>query len=316
MRTDPVSFLRTRALSAPELKRLDKVDCSRFEKALESGVEVTTEADFGEDLRMISFPPPALFVWGDKSALKRPMVAIVGTRGASTYGKAVARKFSEAMAQAGLTVVSGGALGIDEHAHIGALDVAGLTVVALANGVEKAQPPRNKPLFDRVRASGCLVSPYAVGTPALPENFRQRNVLIAAMAKAVIVIEAPAGSGALMAAGAAADLGREVFVVPGPINSVNFNGSHNLIRDGATLVFHPGQVLEALDFEAPAEVERSTADNEAQRSILAALEAEPLAVEVIATRTDLDSTEVTTELTMMEIEGLVVRNELGYTVKP
>ena len=105
------------------------------------------------------------------------------------------------------------------------MEADGQTVVALANGVEKAQPPRNKPLFDRVREQGCLVSPYAVGTPAMPENFRQRNELIAAMAKAVIVIEAPAGSGALMAAGSAANLGREVFVVPGPVNSVNFNAA-------------------------------------------------------------------------------------------
>lgn len=292
------------------------MDCSKFEKALDAGVEVATESDFGEDLSTISVPPSALFTWGNKAALKNPMVAIVGTRGASTYGKALAIKFGEAMAHAGLTVVSGGALGVDEHAHKGALDANGETVVAFANGVEIAQPPKNKQLFDRVRANGCLVSPYAVGTPALPENFRQRNVLIAAMAKAVIVIEAPAGSGALMAAGAAADLGREVFVVPGPVNSVNFNGSHNLIRDGATLVFHPGQVLDALDFESPAEVERNSPSNVVQRSILQALEAEPLAVEVIATRTELDSTKVMTELTMMEIEGLVVRNELGYTVKP
>ena len=276
---------------------------------------MATEDDFGQDLLEAPVPPPALFAWGQKETLKRPMVAIVGTRGASTYGKAVAQKFAQVMVQSGLTVVSGGALGIDEHAHLGALEAGGKTVVVLANGVEKAQPPKNKPLFDRVRTAGCLVSPYAVGTPATPDKFQQRNELIASMAQAVIVVEAPAGSGALMAAGAAANLGREVFVVPGPVNSVNFNGSHNLIRDGATLVFHPGQVLEALDIEALLEEGQSELTG-VQLAINGVLEAEPMPVEVIATRSGLEIGVVMGELTLMELEGLVVRNELGYTRKP
>ncbi|MCH7946064.1 MAG: DNA-protecting protein DprA, partial [Armatimonadetes bacterium] len=260
MRVEPVSFLRTAArLSTAELKSLDNVDSKSLEKALALGVQVVTGKGMGDSLLQSPAPPPALFAWGQTECLTSPMVAIVGTRGATTYGKAAAQKFAEAFARAGLTVVSGGAIGIDLHAHEGALEVGGNTIAVLANGVEHAQPPQNRPLFDRIRSSGCLVSPFAVGTPALKQKFRPRNELIAAMCLAVLVVEAPVNSGALMACGAAADMGREVFVVPGPINLPNYHGSHELIRDGATLVSTPDQVLRALDFQ-PAEQTKAPVD--------------------------------------------------------
>jgi DNA processing protein len=244
------------------------------------------------------------------------MVAIVGTRSATPYGRACAQKFAEAFARAGLVVVSGGAMGIDENAHTGAMEAGGETVAVFANGVDKTQPPKNGPLFERIRAQGCLVSPFAVGTPALEHRFKPRNELIAAMSMGVLVIEAPAGSGALMTCTAAADLGREVFVVPGTIDRPTFRGSHNLIRDGATLVDDPAQVLESLGFEAVAPGRRIEASSDVQKSILAALTVDPQAPEKIVSSLGLESSKVMTELTMMELDGLIVKSGVGYAIKP
>ena len=316
-RVEPVSFLRTAAnLTPAELKKLDNVNTKALERALALGVQVVTKDGMGDSLLESPSPPPALFAWGGTGCLKEPMVAIVGTRGATTYGKAVAQKFAESFARAGLTVVSGGAIGIDRYAHEGALEAGGNTVVVLANGVEHAQPPQNKPLFDRVRTSGCLVSPFAVGTPSMVHKFRPRNELIAAMCLGVVVVEAPANSGALMACGAAADMGREVFVVPGPINLPNYHGSHELIRDGATLVSTPDQVLRALNVQ-PAHQNKALVNlTTVQKSIMAGLSAEPRPAGQIESNSDLSSSELLTELTTMEIEGLIIHNDLGYAIKP
>ncbi len=303
-------------LSPAEKKRLERVDTRSLERALANGVFVVEPDGFGRSLAETDSPPPALFAWGDASCLSRPMVAIVGTRGATAYGKAAAQKFAEAFARAGLVVVSGGAMGIDENAHLGAMDAGGQTVAVFANGVDVVQPPKNGQLFARIREHGCLVSAFAVGTPAMEHRFRPRNELIAAMSAGVVVVEAPAGSGALMTCTAAADLGREVFVIPGTIDRPGFRGSHNLIRDGATLVDDPAQVLAALGVEAVAGAPRRSAANDLQRSILSALSVDPQAPEKIVSHLGLDSSQVMMELTMMELDGLVVKTASGYAIKP
>ncbi len=295
---------------------MERVDTRALEKALALGVEVVESDCYGRELAQTESPPPALFAWGDVSCLARPMVAIVGTRGATAYGRAVAQKFSEAFVRSGLVVVSGGAMGIDESAHQGAMEAGGQTVAVFANGVDVAQPPKNGPLFARIREQGCLVSAFAVGTPAMEHRFQPRNELIAAMSMGVVVVEAPAGSGALMTCTAAADLGREVFVVPGTIDRPGFRGSHNLIRDGATLVDDPAQVLAALGVEAVAVASREISLSDVQRRILSSLSVDPQAPEKIVSHLGLDSSQVMTELTMMELEGLIVKTGTGYAIKP
>ncbi len=295
---------------------MERVDTRALEKALALGIEVVESDDFGRELTQTESPPPALFAWGDVSCLSRPMVAIVGTRGATAYGRAVAQKFSEAFVRAGLVVVSGGAMGIDESAHQGAMEAGGLTVAVFANGVDLAQPPKNGPLFARIREQGCLVSAFAVGTPAMEHRFQPRNELIAAMSMGVVVVEAPTGSGALMTCTAAADLGREVFVVPGTIDRPGFRGSHNLIRDGATLVDDPAQVLASLGVQAVEVASRDASLSDTQRRILSALSVDPQAPEKIVSHLGLDSSQVMTELTMMELDGLIVKTGTGYAIKP
>lgn len=259
--------------------------------------------------------PPAIFVRGDAATLHVPCVAIVGTRDASPYGKACAQKFAEGLARAGVTVVSGGALGIDASAHQGALNAGGRTAAVLAGGVDTVYPAVHAGLFTRIVESGCLVSQFACGVRPGEHKFLLRNDLIAALSLAVVVIEAPPKSGALRTASTAAELGREVFVVPATIERRAYWGSFNLLRDGATLVYHPDQILESLGIDPTPAIVESKPEGDAER-ILAALTIDPIDPEKIVDRTGLDASVVLSELTMLEIDGRIVRHAGGYAIKP
>jgi len=256
---------------------------------------------------------PALFVKGSVECLNAPTVAIVGTRSASHYGKACAFKFAQALARAGVTVVSGGALGIDAAAHKGALDGGGKTAAVLATGIDSVYPPIHHDLFRRISESGCLVSQFAVGSKIADYKFLIRNVLVASLSSAVIVIEAPQKSGAISTATAANELGREVFVVPANIDMFSFQGSFSLLRDGATMVTHPDQILESLHIDPiqPLEFPKASTGGEL---ILSTLSVQPLQVEFIVERTGMETAEVLSELTDLELEGRVVRTSGGYAI--
>lgn len=243
------------------------------------------------------------------------MVGIVGTRSASVYGKAAASKFAEALALSGIVVVSGGAAGIDAAAHSGAIDAGGLTVAVLGTGVDRIFPAMHRDLFARVRSQGCLVSQFAVGSGALRYHFPARNGLIAMLCDALLVVEAPAKSGALITAGAAAELGKQVFVVPANITNTGFQGSHALIRDGATLVDHPDQVLEALNFGTVAVRGADDAANPVQEAIIKALSVHPMSSEQLIAQTGLDTTDLLSELTLLELEGRIGRESGLYALK-
>lgn len=288
-----------------------------LERALEQGARVWESKEYSETFKDAGQIPPAIWIRGDTSVLAAPSVAIVGTRSATTYGKAVAQKFAERLAKCGVTIVSGGALGIDHAAHTGALSVGGKTVAVMATGIEGAYPNNHRGLFQQIAESGCLISQFACGTK--PDHFRflQRNQLIAALSDAVLVVEAPEVSGALRTAGAAADLNRMVFVVPGNISLTNFRGSHALIRDGAMLVDHPDQIIESLGIEAVPEQESAVEDlPEVQRAIVTILGDEPISSEMIVDKTGLDVAVVSSELTLLEMDGVILRDGIGYARKP
>src|SRR5579884_313523 len=187
-------------------------------------------------------------IWyvGSLEGLRRPVVAIVGTRAASAYGKAVARRFASELGGAGCCIVSGLALGIDAAAHEGALDAGALTIGVLGGGHAHFFPERNRALAQRmVERGGAVLSPFPPEHPAFPAQFLQRNGIVAALSDAVVVIEAPARSGALNTAGWAA--GRiPVFAVPGDVDRAHVAGCHALIRDGATLARSAQDVLDDL----------------------------------------------------------------------
>jgi DNA processing protein len=254
-------------------------------------------------------------VWGDFSVASAPTAAIVGTRGASAYGRAVATKFAEALARVGVTIVSGGAVGIDEAAHRGAMNVGGKTIAVLAAGIDVNYPVVHAALFRAIRNQGCLVSQYAVGTKPNAYKFLARNGLIAALSQVTILVEAPIKSGALRTAHSANEFGRQVFVVPSNIDNLNFAGSHALIRDGATLVDHPDQVLEVMDLAgAPAQALPSYLSDSA-KMIHNVLSMQPTTVEKIVELTGMDPSAVLSDLTMLEIEGAVMREPQGFVTR-
>jgi DNA processing protein len=203
-------------------------------------------------------------IWcvGSLEGLRRPAIAVVGTRAATAYGKALARRFAEDLGKAGCCIISGLALGIDAAAHQGALDAGVPTIGVLGGGHDRFFPPRNRSLAERmIAAGGAVLSPFPPDHPAYPAQFLQRNGIVAALADAVVVIEAPARSGALNTAGWAA--GRiPVFAVPGDVDRAHVAGCHALIRDGAILARSAQDVTDDLRLTAPARARASRASKE------------------------------------------------------
>jgi DNA processing protein len=303
-------------LSDSERERVKGVRFGSMDAVLAQGARLLEAADLPERLRERAGMPPALYVWGNVQALSVPAVAIVGTRSASVYGKAAAGKFSEALCRAGVCVISGGALGIDAAAHKACMESGGTTIAVMASGIDRSYPAVHSGMFKRIRESGCLVSQFACGAMPKRHSFVARNNLIAALADAVLVVEAPESSGALITAFAANDLGRQVFVVPASITSTTFRGSHALIRSGATLVDHPDQIL--FDLGLPSVLESTSKEglSAAQSRILEVLGAEPKSAEAICHAASMDASELLAELTMLELSGRIVRAAGGYALKP
>jgi DNA processing protein len=197
--------------------------------------------------------PASVLITGDPAALARPCVAIVGTRRATPRGLAVARGLAHDLAARGWVIASGLALGIDGEAHRGALAAGAPTVAVMATGPERTYPVEHGDLRRRIEdGGGCAVTEGEPDATIGRWLFPRRNRLIAALARAVIVVEAPAHSGALTTAQLAVDLGREVMAVPGPVDRAESRGCHELIRAGATLVWHADQVEEVLGPADPA----------------------------------------------------------------
>jgi DNA processing protein len=204
-----------------------------------------SDAEYPAPLTALT-PAPELWVRGTVLPEDTLAVAIVGARRASVYGLEVAEQLASELAARGVTVVSGFARGIDTAAHRGALAAGGRTIAVLGAGIDVLYPPENAALAREVAARGALLTQFAPGTPPLPHNFPTRNRTLAALALGVVVVEAAERSGSLITAGFAADLGREVFAVPGKITSPTSAGTHRLLRDGATLVERWSDVVQEL----------------------------------------------------------------------
>jgi len=204
------------------------------------------DPDYPTLLRRMAAPPLALFVEGDPCRLWRAGIAVVGSRAPTAGGRDIASAFARRFAEAGFSVVSGLASGIDTAAHVAALDAGGDTVAVLGCGIDIAYPRSNLRLHTRIAGEGTLVSEYPPGTPARREQFPSRNRIVAGLSLATLVVEAAQRSGALITARLAADAGREVFAIPGSIHNPMARGCHRLLRDGATLVESPDEVVAAL----------------------------------------------------------------------
>ncbi len=224
----------------------------RFCRENEIEIVASRDARYPARLREIDNPPRLLYVRGAFAPEDRTAIAIVGTRGATRYGLETAERLARELAEAGFTVVSGLALGIDGAAHRGALDVGGRTLAALGGGVAKIYPREHEGLARRVVESGAVFSEYHPLTSPLAGNFPARNRIVAGLALGVLVVESPLRSGSLITARLAAEQNREVFAVPGPVDRETSRGCHRLLREGAALVESVEDVLSALpSFELP-----------------------------------------------------------------
>lgn len=234
-------------------------------RAEKFGVTIVTPVDPGYPPQLLKVPgaPLALYVKGDVQALSRPSVALIGTRRATSYGLAVANRLAYDLSQAGWSVVSGLALGIDAAAHRGALDGGGATVGVIGSGLDRFYPEENRELArEMVRGGGAVVSEFPFGRPCDQTTFPIRNHVVAALARGIVAVECPAKSGTLITTGIAADLGRTVMAVPARIDSRMSAGCLRLIRDGAILVRNADDVLEALNELLPRKKGDVTSGNE------------------------------------------------------
>lgn len=219
---------------------------SPYLRAQKLGAAVITPYDeeYPEELHRIPQPPWVLYALGKVELLKRPSIAIVGTRNPSAYGRHTALSLSEELSRRGLTVVSGLARGIDSKAHEAALRGHGSTIAVLASPVDHCYPPENRSLYQQIVREGLILSESPVGSSLHPGMFPLRNRVIAGLSLGTIVVEAAKGSGSLITADQALEMGRDVFAVPGPISSPKSEGPNSLIREGAKLVSSADHILE------------------------------------------------------------------------
>ena len=262
-------------------------------------------------------PPPLLFLRGEPSLLERPAVAVVGSRRATAYGRRTSESIGAHLAAAGVVVVSGLALGVDGAAHRGALKARGGTVAVLGSGIDRPHPPSHGRLFEKIAEDGLLVSEFLPGSQPLPHHFPQRNRIIAALSRAVVVVEAAERSGALITVDHALDLGRDVFAVPGSVERANSRGTNAMIRDGAGIVTSPEALANEMDWlDRPLRGAREASPRKAVRPNFAdpdeerlwlALEEESHHVDVLSRKVGLDPGRTLAALLSLEMGGLVVQ---------
>ncbi len=254
-------------------------------------------------------PPLLLYGQGRVDLLAAPAIAIVGSRNPTPQGADNARSFARFLSDAGQVVVSGLAAGIDGAAHEGAMAGRTGTVAVVGTGLDRVYPARHRELAHRIVRSGAAISEFAPGMPPLPENFPQRNRIIAGMTRGTLVVEAALQSGSLITARLATEAGREVFAVPGSIHAPQARGCHALIKQGAKLVESGADILEELQpgSRAAAPAAAALFDELPPDPILDALGHDPVTLDAIGARTGWSAAELAARLLDLELEGRVAR---------
>ncbi len=270
------------------------------------------DPEYPQALLAIGYAPPVLYVMGRRDRLNHPSLAIVGSRNASAQGVENALAFANALGQAGLTVVSGLAVGVDAAAHRGALGTLGSTIAVIGTGPDRVYPASHRDLAHSIAAEGVIVSQFPPGTPPRDSNFPRRNRLISGLARGVLVVEAALSSGSLLTARYAGEQGREVFAIPGSIHSPLSKGCHRLIRDGAKLVETAQDVLEELGLVAGSPgASAGVAAPASTDPMLVAMGEDPVEVDVLVARTGLPAQSISARLVTLELAGAVARDSGG-----
>ena len=280
----------------------------RWAEAPCHAVVTLADAEYPKLLLEIADPPPLLYAIGRLELLARPALAMVGSRNATAQGMRNAEQFAAAFSAAGLTIVSGLAMGIDAAAHAGGLAGEGSTVAVLGTGVDVTYPRQNAPLAARIAESGLLLSEFALGSAGAAHHFPRRNRLISGLAQGCLVVEAAVASGSLITARAAAEQGREVFAIPGSIHSPLCKGCHALIKQGAKLVESAEDVLAELTAfrrTATASTRAPSAPQADEDPLLAHMGFDPVDVDSICARSGLTVERVCADLLRLELGGRV-----------
>jgi DNA processing protein len=272
-----------------------------------------TSAAYPAHLASLSDPAPLLLVRGDVSALSELCVAIVGARAATVYGKQIARSLAADLAREGVVIVSGLARGIDAEAHRGALEAGGRTVAVQACGIDCIYPREHRALADQIAANGAVVTELPLGEPPLRQYFPLRNRLISGLSAAVVIVEARERSGSLITANHAANQGRDVFAVPGPITAPTSAGTNRLIRDGAYVVLGPDEICSELGLTRESRSRpRDTCDlSESSREILSALADAPASRDELVRKLGREPAELALALVELELANRIAEDRDG-----
>jgi DNA processing protein len=291
---------------AAELKRLEDFGCH---------VLVQADEAYPASLREIYDPPVVLYVKGSLLPRDKNAIALVGSRQVSHYGVETARKFAYQLAYVGVTVVSGGARGVDTSAHQGALSAKGRTVAVLGTGINLVVPSENRELFERIAANGAVITQFPFNRPADRQSFPIRNRIVAGMTLGTVVVEAGLVSGALITANFATEYGRQVFAVPGRIDSPNSRGCHDLIKKGAKLCEGAEDILSEFEYLFPASNRPATVAetgalpaltlSENEQVVLALLGREEISMDDAIRRSGLPPSSVSVALLGLEMKRLV-----------
>jgi len=293
------------AANERDLKLMERLDVRLVTRA---------DPDYPAMLKEIPDPPAALYMRGTMEPSDARAIAIVGSRQATDYGKRLAERFARELVEAGLTVVSGLARGLDTAAHYGALKGGGRTLACLGCGVDVVYPYENRGLAQQVVESGALLSEYPMNAPPDAWHFPTRNRIVSGLSLGVVVIEAPPKSGSLITVECALEQNREVFAVPGNVDNFRNRGAHALIKDGAKLVesvedilaeLRPGDVQRTLDLEVEAPPPPQLSPIE--ETLHQLLGADPKPIDDLILEAGLPASQVSSTLTMLEIKGVVRR---------
>jgi len=274
------------------------------------GIVTILDEDYPSRLKEIYDPPQIMYIKGELKQEDEFAIAVVGTRKLSTYGQQVAMRISRELAQAGLTIVSGLALGIDTLAHLAALEQKTRTIAVLGSSIDRFSifPAQNKSLAEKIAQNGAVLSEYPMGSAALPHHFPTRNRIVSGLSLGTLVVEAPQKSGAMITANSALSQNREVFAVPGSIFSENSAGPNLLIKNGAKLTICAQDILEELNLQnltSNIAMAQIAPDNPEEESILKILSHDPLPVDLIVQETKMSAAVVNATLSIMEMKGKI-----------
>ncbi len=297
------------------LERARKWAKSELDRASARGIHLFSLADsrYPELLRTIHDPPVLLYLKGNPDLLQKTSVALVGSRAATSYGKRISCTLAAQLARAGIVVTSGLALGIDGSAHEGCLEAGGGTIAVLGCGVDVVYPQGHARLYDQVLSNGLIISEYPLGTRPDAFRFPARNRIISGLSRGIVVVEATCRSGSLITARLGLDQGREVFAVPGRVDSVKSEGTHELIRMGATLIQSAKDILEELQLATSSHCSGAEKDEEMscselsvnEEKILAYVDVYPVDIDELRVKTGFASGELHNHLLQLELKGII-----------